>query len=854
MTDNFTIATSLLHADSEEEVIEILTKAGYWSDESSWRLLGDKDGNFSTVGNQQARPEAALVEKIVNSVDARLLNECLIRRIDPESTKAPQSIPHAISVLIDGLDHSTAREGTIADWPASKQLDQARLITVSVTGNKPKQGRPCITIADAGEGQAPAKFADTFLSIDKSNKLRIPFVQGKFNMGGTGVLKFCGSHSLQLIISRRNPQIFAQWDKSGTKWASSDARDSEWGFTVVRRERPTGTSGDVRNSVFKYLAPITAGDGSRQVLSFKADALKIFPKENKPYDRAAHFGTAIKLYEYDTKGFGSHALMKDGLQTRLEALLPEIALPARVHECRNYRGEAASSFANNLVGLSVRLGENRGDNLEERYPTTSTFVVRGEQMTAQIFAFKNDRAEGYRTNEGIIFTINGQTHGSIPKTFFERSRVKMGRLARSLIVLVDCSGMSVGAREDLFMNSRDRLSNGELRKVIESELEDIIGKHPGLRALRERRREAEIANRLEESKAFDDVIQSIIKSSPTLSRLFRFGQRLSQPNRADIDDKIGGGRGKDGGKATFEGKPHPSYFRFYKRRSGEELHRNAEIGRRCRIKFETDVQNDYFERPHLRGKYEVEVLDGVLEGLSLDHNLSIHDGIANWSIGLPDDRLEPGDTIRLQCTVNDETLITPLVNVASITLTPIEKHADQETSYARLRNYSGGIAGLLGSGPNDGTGSNLKPGSETSGGIDPPKPIPVRRNDTNWLQHHFSDATACKIIEDGDGFTFYVNVDNTYLHTEMKDGKEDVGAQRAKFIWGNVLIALALIHDHKQRRANSSDEDEGKNASIFATVEETTRAIAPFLVPMIDHLGALSGDEISSAASSGDDD
>lgn len=852
MTDNFAIATALLHADSEDEVIEILSKAGYWDDASAWRLLGDKDGNFSTVGNQQARPEAALVEKIVNSVDARLLNECLIRGIDPESPEAPHSIPHAISVLVDGLEHSTAREGTIADWTSTKQLDQARLISIAVTGSKPKQGRPCVTIADAGEGQSPAKFPDTFLSIDKSNKLRIPFVQGKFNMGGTGVLKFCGNHSLQLIISRRNPQIVAKWKKTNTKWASNDPRDSEWGFTIVRRERPTGTSGDVRNSVFKYLAPINGLDGSKQVLSFKADALKIFPKANKPYERASEFGTAIKLYEYDMKGFGSHALMNDGLKTRLEALLPEIALPARVHECRNYRGDETRSFANNLVGLSVRLGENKGDNLEDTFPATSTFVVRGEHMTAQIFAFKGDRAEGYRTNEGIIFTINGQTHGSIPKTFFERSRVKMGRLARSLIILVDCSDMSVGAREDLFMNSRDRLSNGELRKTIEAELEDLIGKHSGLRALRERRREAEIAERLEESKAFDDVIQTIIKSSPTLSRLFRFGQRLSQPNRADNDDNPGGGHGKDGGKAPFEGKPHPTYFRFYKKRNGEELDRNAEIGRRCRIKFETDVQNDYFERSHLRGKYEVEVLDGVLEGVALDHNLSLHDGVANWSISLPEDRLEPGDTVRLQCTVDDDALIAPHVNVVSITLTPAEAHSKQEASYARLRNYSGGIAGLFGSGPNAGKGSSQKPGSQESGGIDPPKPIPVKRNDDNWKQHNFSDTTACKIIEDGDGFTFYVNVDNIYLHTEMKDGKDDIGVQRSKFIWGNVLIALAIIHD--QRTRPGTEQDDSKSTSVFSKVEETTRAIAPFLVPMIDHLGALSEDDISSAASSGDDD
>ena len=50
---------------------------------------------------------------------------------------------------------------------------------------------------------------DTFLSLDKSNKLRIPFVQGKFNMGGTGVFEFCGPNGLQLIVTRRNPRSSA---------------------------------------------------------------------------------------------------------------------------------------------------------------------------------------------------------------------------------------------------------------------------------------------------------------------------------------------------------------------------------------------------------------------------------------------------------------------------------------------------------------------------------------------------------------------------------------------------------------------------------------------------------------------
>jgi hypothetical protein len=75
---------ALMKADTEEEVIALLKDAGYWNDSKVWRFYGDRDTNYNAIGNQQSRPDAALVEKIVNSVDARLMNECLVRGIDPE--------------------------------------------------------------------------------------------------------------------------------------------------------------------------------------------------------------------------------------------------------------------------------------------------------------------------------------------------------------------------------------------------------------------------------------------------------------------------------------------------------------------------------------------------------------------------------------------------------------------------------------------------------------------------------------------------------------------------------------------------------------------------------------------------
>lgn len=850
------LALSLLHADDEKTVISILQKNEFWDDPSVWRLYGDRDGNYATIGNQQSRPEAALVEKIVNAVDARLLNECLVHDVDPEASSAPLSVREAVATYFEGRKTTIESGGKLAEWGRKLIQEQEQYITVAVTGSKPPES-PSITLVDQGEGQTPARMPETFLSIDRANKLRIPFVQGKFNMGGTGALKFCGSHSLQLVITRRNPAILKQW-KSNQKWAGNDPRADEWGITVVRRERPTGTTGEVRNSVYKYLAPINArkSPSHGDILSFRANRLKVMPEQNRAYDRDIEFGSVIKLYEYDTKGFGSHALQPDGLLSRAELLLPQIALPVRMHECRAYRGDPSRSFANTLVGVIARLQDN--PNLEKGYPSSVPITVRNEKMTAQIYAFQGDKADSYRRNEGIIFTVNGQTHGAIPKTFFDRSRVNMGRLAKSLVVIVDCSGLSVGAREDLFMNSRDRLSNGELRKAVEEELEDVIGRHPGLRELRERRRNQEIENRLEDSKPLEDVLQSILKSSPTLSKLFLFGQRLSRPHKADPGSNKGGGEGGDKGKGEFKGRPHPTYFRFFGEKDGLVLSRNAELGRRCRIRFETDAENGYFERANTPGHYHVEVIEGPLEGIELDHNLIPFDGIANWSINLPEDRLTAGDEITLECTVADDTLMEPFVNVARIRIITSQDHPGGAGK--RMKRNGGGEKADDGTGAQGSEGKGVKPGLASEGGLQLPDVIEVKEGDQHWVTHAFDESTACKVIDDSEDdkprFTFYVNIDNLFLRTDMKGADADVALSKKKFIWANVLVGLALIHDHRSRKKKRESSDAGANSDEISFVEQidrTTRALAPFMVPMIDYLGALTDDASFGLAQRGDD-
>ena len=86
------------------------------------------------------------------------------------------------------------------------------------------RSRPCISIDDAGEGQLPENFPSTFCSLiygtdEGAYKGAVLFVQGRFNMGGTGVLPFCGDgRKMQLIVSRVPPDV--------------ERSAHEWGFTV----------------------------------------------------------------------------------------------------------------------------------------------------------------------------------------------------------------------------------------------------------------------------------------------------------------------------------------------------------------------------------------------------------------------------------------------------------------------------------------------------------------------------------------------------------------------------------------------------------------------------------------------
>lgn len=809
MNTNRDLCLQLLQADSGTDVIKILKAAGYWDNPMDWRFYGDNENNFSTIGNQQSRSDAALVEKLVNAVDARLMNECMIHGIDPEGPNAPQTIRDAVARFFDEtVATPSSVAGLIQEWPNKKRTDISRGITLAATGTR---SAPSLSIFDCGEGQTPSSFPTTILSLNKSNKLRIPFVQGKFNMGGTGALKFCGKHHLQLIISRRNPKL------NSTPHLTD--RDGEWGFTLIRREAPQDGA---RSSMYTYLAPVDVRKGrDGAILSFESADLPIRPRGNNAYTESASWGTLIKLYEYQLPpSERSHILRRDGLLSKTNLLLPEVGLPMRFHECRDFGGAEERSFENSVTGLRVRLDENRGGNLEPEFPVSTGFRTNGEDFIATIYAFKTGAAASYRRNEGIIFTVNGQTHGHLTIDFFRRTRVGLSHLADSLLIIVDCSKLSIDAKEDLFMNSRDRLSNGELKTAIERELQDLLKGHAGLRQLRERRRREQVEERLTDDKPLEEVLKSLVRRSPTLATLFLSGGRASNPFKS---------RSVAESESDFVGVRHPNYFKFLKLPYGQHLKRDCHIGQRFRVLFETDAANDYFSRDIDTGEQVLEIISDSQWQPVTEYALNLYNGVGALSVILPFGA-EAGDHLSYRLVVSDPTRAVPFTNQFDMTIRP-------ETSKT-----SGGNRRRNSPGPQSGSQR------DTPWGIELPKRRPI--HEPQWATEGFTPTTAVKalhqLITDKDGtehdsYEFLINMDNIHLKRFLKEEApqdEDTRIFETQFDIGLVLIGLAIIHHANQTLSTPEHEDEDE-INVLDQVAIATEAIAPIILPLIAILGSL---------------
>jgi hypothetical protein len=760
----------LLHAETEDEVVEILKKQGYWADRSVWKPYGDIPNNRSIVGNQQSSAVAALIEKIVNSIDAVLTVECYRHGIDPKSPSAPQSMREAVEKFFG------VKEGKIQILLASERTRLAERIQLVACGTKEA---PAYMIVDEGEGQCPDQFPATFLSLVRDNKTRIPFVQGKYNMGGTGVLQFSGKHSFQLIISKRQPDVPS----------SSDVLYRNlWGITLIRRMEPAP---DQPQSMYVYLAP------QDKIISFEAETLQLKPGAYPDaYKGELSAGTCIKMWNYKLQR-GLKTIATLDLRYELERYLQEPVLPIRVCERRpNYRAHSYDTTASGLATVLVDKPENVefSDTSPLKVPNVGDVRIR-----VVIIRENPEQDTSDRYPAGIFFTVNGQLHGELGKGFISR-KTKLDYVADTMIVMVDCTELPQRIREDLFMASRDRMRQCDEGDDLQEAIVEYIKDHPGIRELNARRRQERLSSALSEEETAK-VIQSLVRSDPTLAQLFGKGELIKIPGR-DIPST-----------EPYEGRKFPTFFRIHNEPKGG-LVKHCPRNRQCRVEFDTDAANDYFDRLDDRGHIESHGMPQLLS-----HTL--WNGNATLKFGLPPNA-SVGDQFRIEILVSDLSRLEPFKAQFIIQVDPEAPAAPP------------------------------KPSPIPAGAMLAGFPNIIEVYHSEWARYGFGEYSALQLRSgENDELDILVNMDNIYLRNEIARRKAlEPELIRYWFRWGLVLLALGMLN-HQKRVAHLKESEgieiiEDNAETQYTVIGRVSEGLAVTLIPVISQLNRNQSQKVSS--------
>lgn len=561
-----TLFWELYRCKNEQEVDKLIQSRPKAFVSANWHPLGGKSDYFAVVENQQSNPIAALVEKLTNAIDAVLMRRCYEEQIAPRSDEAPRSLVAAIHRFFP--EHS--------DWDLrDPRAEQARSIQILADGTS---GNTSIIVYDDGEGQHPERFEDTFLSLLRGNKRAIHFVQGKYNMGGTGAIVFCGKKRYQLIASKR-------FDDTG-----------KFGFTLIR-EKPQPDDDADTGSEYQFLKV------GGEIPAFAIDELSL-----GLHRRMFRTGTVIKLYSYQV--LGNRHFIRD-LMPSVNQHLFEPALPYTIVENPQRYTRTRDDYAHVNFGLRQKLAKS--DYVETSF-SQAIEDKRFGKLKIFVYVFKA-KLEGksvaetkksihdnfFKDGMQIVFTVGGQVHGHWTAEFITRT-LKFALLRDYLLIHVDCTGMKSSFRREIFMGSRDRLKKGEatagMRKKLGEDLKS--GQLKGI--FRQRRdrlaydsaEDEDLLKQLSNNLPFDKALQDLIKQTIELDTP---GKRKKPKPTKPIPPP-----------EPFEGRRYPSFFDINGKKRGGATVVEIPQGDSKTVTFESDVEDEYFDRTEKPGALELAVM------------------------------------------------------------------------------------------------------------------------------------------------------------------------------------------------------------------------------------------------------
>lgn len=771
------VVLRLIAALSAEEVDAILRSddVRFWFDNpQNWQSYGGRPKNWDTVGNQQTNPVGALVELVTNGIDAILLRRAREEGIDDfRSEKAPQSMFEAVKRFFPNVI-----EGKIANLdPNSRTKLAERCIIIGVKrGDRANSRYPTYTVIDFGEGQKPEDFRSTFLSLSERNKEGIPFVQGKFNMGSTGSLRFCTRSDIRLghyklIVSRRPGHEY-------------------WGWTLVRVRGPR--AGEAL-PVAEYFAPYG------QIQRFNVENINALGHQS--IGKLSE-GTVVRLYEFD---IGAPAHQVDfGLYNALTVGLIDCALPLQLYDFDakpiagkgrlREEGIAARTFGGLSAVLRSELNDESDEDMSREEGKGSTewvHLVLDEKHEdlghIKIIATAVSRLKEFLQQQParIFYTVNGQTH-AIERASFLNVSVGLGDLRNHVLINVICDGMDRSALSTIFMPDRERKAKVELARILENLLIRALKEDGKLREYAAEIRRRRATEHVEDTEEAKDFLAELVKIDPAIKDLFGLGTFLPEISP------------KSGGNKPYIGKKFPTFLEPLNLREEEGRHvKDVPVNGYRRIECGTDANNDYLSRVDSPGEAWCSLAPS-----QMPHSVSLRNGTATFTVRAPK-LAKPG-----------------VVMDAEFGFQDLGRNIEPLKFAVRIRFTDPESPSVGKQGKKTGSKEDTKPS------VGMPKFEWVK--EPNWGEHSFDEDSGA-YVDTGEKTVVYLNQDNRYLR-DMRVREKDEAARilnENMFRFGLGIFALSIHRKASQPDASKAEE----------VVRLATSAMAAHIITVIRRLG-----------------
>lgn len=840
--DSGAILTALLNAENEATVQATIESNPILADPANWLPLDGRETNYNVTTNQQTSGPKAATELMTNMVDAMLLKACREKAIDPRDPKAPQTM-HA---AVEGFFGYKAGKLLNADENALRDFASKNLV-VGITGARAKaDGYPSYIFADNGEGQDGESFEDTFLSLSKGNKKDIPFVQGKFNMGSSGVLSYCGRRWFKLIISRKY------------------TRKKAWAWTLMRRRPGEGMS------IAEYFK--LGGKGGKIPTYDSEDVFPFRTGDGKVYDGfSLKSGTVVKLYDFQ---IGAQFLTFRGAREALNEHLVETILPFQILDFRQIpktakaiasaaaRGKKRAAGINQVrfYGMEFLLlrahadGKVADEGDDEDEHDTGEAIAEGEKLhvdtiddpelgTIEITAVKlKPKPPGWllHSKYRVFHAVNGQVQYKDTRGFL--TTCGLPALKDRVILIVDASNLTFEGHRDVWKADREGVRETQIGEryleIVKESIKASASKEDGiLRALQSDvvREELTLVN----DKQSNELFEKMIKEDRTLANLIGGrdpqiiyqggggggkgngdGSGVGNPKGSGAGNGRGNGEGH--GTGVYEGEYSPTFLKLDTRiAAGLEV----PVDQMRPISATTNVVNGYFIRDENPGRF---LLDKSVRS-KFRVNKTLRNGRLTVFLTPLNGRVKVGDSYKFQVGLEDDAMPAPVSVKVTVKIVAAVTSGKAD-SRGRQDNMDGGsnktskVGGNL---PNVGLPKYIlltKDGREIPG------------HPTEIWPEEFRDEDGGVISDMGeDGKVYKINYDNSY-HLRYRQGQRGDVAKDAvsqKYIIGMRLLLLGLEH----ALAHVTGTEQRQIADMADEIRRlAARGAASTVLAVADHL------------------